>query len=103
MVPVTVPLSVPPPLALLKVMVVGLVVGVLGLPKGSCDCTVTLKAVPAVPVDGTVVYKSLVAAAALTTIEELAALVVSVSPLVREAVRVIVSAFVYWTAESVTE
>jgi uncharacterized membrane protein len=31
----------------------------------SCDCTVTLKAVPAVPVPGTVVYASLLAAAAV--------------------------------------
>jgi hypothetical protein len=102
MVPVRVPLSVPPPVALLKVMVVVLV-GLLGLPKGSSDSTVTLKAVPGVPVLGTEVYTSFVAAAALTIIEELAALVVSASPLARDAVRVIVSAFVYWTAASVAE
>ena len=52
MVPVSVPLNEPPPVALLKVMVVVLA-RVDGLPLASCDCTVTLKAVPAVPVDGT--------------------------------------------------
>ena len=52
MVPVRVPLSVPEPLALLKVITV-LVVTFTGLPEASCDCTVTLKAVPAVPVPGT--------------------------------------------------
>ena len=102
MVPVRVPLSVPPPVALLKLMVVVLE-GLLGLPKVSWVCTVTLKAVPAVPVLGTVVYASFVAVPATNVIEVLAALVLSVSPLVLEAVRVIVSALVYWTAESVTE
>jgi len=54
MVPVSVPLNVPPPLALLKVIVVVLV-GLEGLLLASCDCTVTLNAVPAIPVLGTVV------------------------------------------------
>jgi hypothetical protein len=54
MLPVSVPLNVPAPDALLKVIVVVLV-GLAGLPLASCDCTVTLKAVPAVPVPGTVV------------------------------------------------
>src|SRR5579883_2661592 len=58
--PVSVPLSVPPPEALLNVIVVVLV-GLAGLPLASCDCTVTLNAVPAVPVLGTVVYASLLA------------------------------------------
>src|SRR5436309_15497363 len=102
MVPVSVPLNVPLPATLLNAMVV-VAVGLLGLPKGSCDCTVTLKGVPSVPVVGTEVYASFVAAAALTGIEELAVLVVSASPLVRDAVRVIASAFVYWTAASVSE
>jgi hypothetical protein len=53
-VPVSVPLNVPPPVALLKVIVV-LLVGLAGLPLPSCDCTVTLKAVPAVPLAGTVI------------------------------------------------
>jgi hypothetical protein len=51
-VPVSVPLRVPPPVALLSVIVV-LLVGLEGLPLASCDCTVTLNAVPAVPVVGT--------------------------------------------------
>ena len=63
MVPVSVPLNVPPPDAWLKVIVV-LLVGFAGLPLASRDCTVTLKAVPAVPVLGTVEYASLVAAPA---------------------------------------
>ena len=53
-VPVSVPLKVPPPVATLNVIVV-LLVGLAGLPLASCDCTVTLKAVPAIPVLGTVV------------------------------------------------
>src|SRR5262245_56890855 len=100
--PVNVPLSVPLPVALVKVMVVVLV-GLLGLPLASCDCTVTLKAVPAVPVVGTEVYASFVAVPALMVMDELATLVVRLSPLVRDAVRVIDSAFVYWTEERVTE
>jgi len=63
-VPVSVPLSVPPPEALLSVIVVVLV-GLAGLPLASCDCTVTLNAVPAVPVLGTVVYTSFVAGPAV--------------------------------------
>src|ERR1017187_4128372 len=59
-VPVSVPLSVPPPVALLSVIVV-LLDGLFGLPLASCDCTVTLNAVPAVPVLGTVVNTSLLA------------------------------------------
>ena len=54
MVPVSTPLSVPLPVALLSVMVV-LLDGLVGLPFASCDWTVTLNGVPAVPVDGTVV------------------------------------------------
>jgi hypothetical protein len=54
MTPVSVPLNEPPPEALLSVMVVSLVT-FLGVPPESCACTVTLKAVPAVPVPGTVV------------------------------------------------
>jgi hypothetical protein len=54
MFPVSVPLKVPAPETLLKVTVVVLVT-LAGLPLASCDCTVTLKAVPAVPVPGTVV------------------------------------------------
>jgi len=65
MLPVSVPLSVPPPEALLRVIVV-LLVGLAGLPFASCDCTVPLNAVPAVPALGTVVYTSLLAAAAFT-------------------------------------
>ena len=53
-VPVSVPLNVPPPLALVKVIIV-LLVGFDGLPAASCDCTVTLKDVPAVLVPGTLV------------------------------------------------
>ncbi len=66
-VPVGVPLRVPPPVALLNAMVV-LLVGLDGLPLVSCDCTVTLKPVPAIPVLGTDVSASLVAAAATTVI-----------------------------------
>jgi hypothetical protein len=43
-----------------------LLVGLAGLPLASCDCTVTLNAVPAVPVLGTVVYASFVATPELT-------------------------------------
>ena len=56
-VPVSVPLRVPPPVALDKVIVVPEVT-FAGFPLGSCDWTVTEKAVPAVPVDGMVVYAS---------------------------------------------
>ena len=52
--PVSVPLKVPLPLALVNVMVVVLP-RLDGLPLASWDCTVTLKAVPAIPVLGTVV------------------------------------------------
>ena len=52
MVPVKVPLNEPPPVALDKVIVVPEVT-FAGFPLGSCDWTVTEKAVPAVPVDGT--------------------------------------------------
>ena len=54
MIPVTVPLKLPLPDPLLNVTVVALV-GLAGFPAASCACTVTLNAVPAVPVDGTVV------------------------------------------------
>jgi len=60
MLPVSVPLNVPAPVALLKVIVVA-PARFDGLPLASCDCTVTLKAEPAVPVPGTVVYASFVA------------------------------------------
>ena len=63
----SVPLSVPPPEALLSVIVVVLV-GLAGLLLASCDCTVTLNAVPAVPVLGTVVYASFVASPGLTVV-----------------------------------
>ena len=53
-VPVSVPLNAPAPDALLKVIVV-LLVGFAGLPLASCDCTVTLKAIPAVGVLGSAV------------------------------------------------
>src|SRR6202158_591064 len=91
-VPVSVPLSVPPPLALLSVIVV-LLVGLDGLPLASCDCTVTLNGVPAVPVLGTVVYTSFVAAAAENTMLPLVTGERIVSPNVAEAVNCIVSAF----------
>ena len=53
-VPVSVPLRVPPPVALDKVIVVPEVT-LDEFPLASCDSTVTLNAVPAVPVVGTVV------------------------------------------------
>jgi hypothetical protein len=53
-VPVSVPLNVPLPVALVSVIVVSLVT-FAGVLAESCDCTVTLNAVPAVPVLGTVV------------------------------------------------
>ena len=92
MLPVSVPLSVPPPVALVKVMVV-LLVGLAALPLASCDCTVTLKAVPAVPVEGTTVYASLVAVPAEKTMFPLVTAVRPVCPAVAVAVNVIVSAF----------
>ena len=52
--PVRTPLNVPPPVALLRVMVVALP-RFDEFPLASWDSTVTLKAVPAVPVPGTVV------------------------------------------------
>ena len=64
MVPVSVPLKLPPPVALLKVIKVE-VERLEGLPLASCDCTVTLNAVPAVPEPGTVVYTSFVAVPAV--------------------------------------
>ena len=101
-VPVSVPLSVPPPVALLSVIVV-LLVGLAGLPLASCDCTDTLNAVPAVPVLGTAVYTSFVAAPGLTVKGALLP-AVSVSPLVRVAVSTTpLSAFVYVTPLMVTE
>ena len=65
MLPVSVPLNVPPPEALLKVIVVALV-GFAGLPLASCYCTVTLKAAPSVPVIGTTVKAKCVAGPANT-------------------------------------
>jgi hypothetical protein len=53
-VPESVPLSVPAPVAFDKVIAVAGVT-FAGFPLESCDWTVTLKAVPAVPVEGTVV------------------------------------------------
>ena len=50
----SIPLKTPAPLAMLNVIVV-LFVGLAGFPFTSCDCTVTLKGVPDVPVLGTVV------------------------------------------------
>jgi hypothetical protein len=67
MLPVSVPLSVPPPEALLRVIVV-LLVGLEGLPLASCDCTVTLNAVPAVPVLGTVTLNAVPAVPVLGTV-----------------------------------
>src|SRR5439155_1677524 len=52
---------------------------------------------------GTLVITSLLAAAALTVIEELGVLAARVSPLVREAVRVIDCAFVCSTAQTAEE
>ena len=52
--PASVPLNVPLPVARLKVMVVALA-RFAALPLASCGCTVTLKAVPATPVLGTAV------------------------------------------------
>jgi len=89
MVPVSVPLNEPLPVALLKVIVVVLV-GLDGLPSASCDCTVTLKGWPVVPVAGTVVYARLLAAPTLTIRLELAT---PVSPEI-EAVIVVVCASV---------
>ena len=58
-VPVSVPLNAPAPVALLRVIVV-LLVGLAGVPPASCDCTVTLKAVPAIPLLGTTVNANFV-------------------------------------------
>ena len=91
MLPVSVPLSVPAPVALLRVIVV-LLVGLDGLPLASCDCTVTLKAVPAVPVVGTVVYASFVAVPGENTMLPLVTGVNAAPPEVRDAVNVMVSA-----------
>ena len=63
-VPVKVPLHDPAPVPLERVMVVAEVT-LAGFPFASCDWIVTLKGVPAVPVEGTVVYASLVAAPAV--------------------------------------
>ena len=92
MVPVSVPLSVPAPVALLKVITV-LPVGLDVLPLASCDCTVTLNAVPATPVLGTAVNASFVAAPAENTMLPLVTGVKLVMPAVALAVNVIVSAF----------
>jgi hypothetical protein len=70
-----------------------LLVGLEGLPLASCDCTVTLNAVPAVPVLGTLVYANCVAAPAEKTMLPLVTGVKVVSPAVAVAVNVIVSAF----------
>ena len=66
-VPVKVPLNDPAPVPLERVIVVAEVT-LAGFPFASCDWTVTLKGVPAVPVEGTVVYASLVAVAGLNAI-----------------------------------
>jgi hypothetical protein len=80
-----------------------LFVTLAALPLASCDWTVTEKLAPAVALPGTLVTTSLFGVPALTVIEELAALALKLSPLVREAVRVIDSACVYLTEERVTE
>jgi hypothetical protein len=90
MVPVSVPLNVPPPDALVSVTVVRLV-GLDGLPLASSDVTVTLKGVPAVPVPGTVVNTNFVATPAENTMPLLVAAVKPVSPAVAVAVNVNVS------------
>ena len=90
MLPVSIPLNVPPPLAVLKLIVV-LLVGLDGLPSASWDCTVTLKAVPAVPVVGTVVYTNCEAVPAENTMFPLVTGVKPVIPAVALAVNVIVS------------
>ena len=64
MVPVSTPLRLPAPAALVKVIKVS-AVGLDTLPLASCDCTVTLKAVPAVPVPGTLLKAKRVAAPAV--------------------------------------
>jgi hypothetical protein len=76
---------------LLKVIVV-LLVGLDGLPLASCDCTVTLKAIPAVPVPGTVVYANCVAVPAENTIFPLVT-ADRLMPAVSLAINFIVSAF----------
>jgi hypothetical protein len=91
-VPVTVPLRLPAPVAALNVIVVSLL-GLAGFPLPSCDSTVTLKLVPAVPVVGTVVYTSLVAAPAENTIFPLVTDPKVVIPADAVALSVIVSAF----------
>jgi hypothetical protein len=67
MVPVSVPLNVPAPDALLNVMVVSELT-FAGLPPASCTCTVTVKATPAVPVGGTEVKASFVGTAVKVTV-----------------------------------
>ncbi len=89
-----------------------------GFQFASVELTVTLNAVPAVcalgapvlpePLPGAAVSPgsricSLLAAPALTVIDELEGEVVSTSPLVRAAVSVSDSAFVYWTVPRTTE
>src|SRR5258708_7852408 len=91
-VPIRVPLRVPAPLPLLNVIVVRLV-GLTGFPLESCDCTVTLKPVPATPVTGTAVYTSFVAVPAENTILPLVVADKPVIPAVAVAVNVIVSDF----------
>ena len=88
--PVSVPLNVPPPDALLKVTVVA-VVTFATLPLPSSDFTVTLKAVPAVPEPGTVVNASFVAPAAENVMVP-PVTAVKVCPAVAVAVKVIPSA-----------
>lgn len=63
MMPVSVPLRAPPPVAWLSVIVV-LLVGLAGFPLASCDWAVTVNAVPATPVAGTTEKTSLDAAPA---------------------------------------
>ena len=93
MFPVSVPLNVPAPDAPLLNVTVVVLVGFAGLLLASCDCTVTLKANPSVPVDGTVVYPNLLTAPAENTMFPLVTGVRPVIPAVGVAVSVIVSDF----------
>ena len=89
-VPVSVPLSIPEPLATLKIIVVLLVTSA-GVLEASCDCTVTLKATPAVPVVGTTEYASLVGVPAEKTMLSLVT-GLKIIPIVAVAVNVMVAA-----------
>ena len=89
MVPEYVPLQVPvPQLKVIKVLLDGLD----ALPLTSSDATTTVKAVPAVPVPGTVVKTSFEAAPAEKTIPLLVTAVKPITPPDAVAVNVMVSA-----------